>query len=43
VLAAGTLESASAQSAPKSGIENVVLLRGAFADGSQAPISNVNP
>ena len=33
-LAAGTLESASAQSAPKTGIKNVVLVHGAFADGS---------
>ena len=33
-LAAGTPESASAQSAPKTGIKNVVLVHGAFADGS---------
>ena len=33
-LAGGTLESASAQSAPKTGIRNVVLVHGAFADGS---------
>src|ERR1700758_378968 len=33
-LAGGTLESASAQSAPKTGIKNVVLVHGAFADGS---------
>lgn len=33
-LACGTLESASAQSAPKTGIKNVVLVHGAFADGS---------
>ncbi len=42
-LAAGTLESASAQSAPKTGVKNVVLVHRAFADGSQAPINNVNP
>ena len=34
VLAGGTMESASAQSAPKTGIKNVVLVHGAFADGS---------
>ena len=34
VLAAGTLESAAAQPAPKGGIKNVVLVHGAFADGS---------
>jgi pimeloyl-ACP methyl ester carboxylesterase len=33
-LASGTLESASAQSAPKTGIKNIVLVHGAFADGS---------
>src|ERR1700727_1346748 len=33
-LAGGTLESASAQSAAKTGIKNVVLVHGAFADGS---------
>jgi pimeloyl-ACP methyl ester carboxylesterase len=33
-LSGGTLESASAQSASKSGIKNVVLVHGAFADGS---------
>jgi pimeloyl-ACP methyl ester carboxylesterase len=33
-LAGGTLESASAQSASKNGIKNVVLVHGAFADGS---------
>jgi pimeloyl-ACP methyl ester carboxylesterase len=33
-LAGGTLGSASAQSAPKTGIKNVVLVHGAFADGS---------
>ena len=33
-LAGGTAESASAQSAPKTGIKNVVLVHGAFADGS---------
>jgi pimeloyl-ACP methyl ester carboxylesterase len=33
-LAGGTLESASAQSAPRTGIKNVVLVHGAFADGS---------
>jgi pimeloyl-ACP methyl ester carboxylesterase len=33
-LAGGTLESASAQSASKTGIKNVVLVHGAFADGS---------
>jgi pimeloyl-ACP methyl ester carboxylesterase len=33
-LAGGTLESASAQSASKIGIKNVVLVHGAFADGS---------
>ena len=33
-LAVGTLESASAQSASKTGIKNVVLVHGAFADGS---------
>src|ERR1700733_8126395 len=33
-LAGGTLESASAQSASKAGIKNVVLVHGAFADGS---------
>jgi hypothetical protein len=32
-LASGTLESASAQSASKTGIKNVVLVHGAFADG----------
>ena len=34
MLAGGTLETASAQSAPKTGIKNVVLVHGAFADGS---------
>src|ERR1700729_465723 len=33
-LAGGTLETASAQSSPKTGIKNVVLVHGAFADGS---------
>src|SRR6204780_5290989 len=33
-LAGGTLESASGPSAPKTGIKNVVLVHGAFADGS---------
>jgi pimeloyl-ACP methyl ester carboxylesterase len=33
-LAGGTLESASAQSASKTGIKNIVLVHGAFADGS---------
>jgi pimeloyl-ACP methyl ester carboxylesterase len=33
-LAGGTLESASAQPASKTGIKNVVLVHGAFADGS---------
>ena len=33
-LAGGTLETASAQSTPKTGIKNVVLVHGAFADGS---------
>src|SRR5580693_7507692 len=33
-LAVGTLELASAQSASKAGIKNVVLVHGAFADGS---------
>src|SRR3984885_13019887 len=33
-LAGGTLESASAQFASKAGIKNVVLVHGAFADGS---------
>src|SRR5277367_4683006 len=33
-LAAGTLESVSAQSASKTAIKNVVLVHGAFADGS---------
>ena len=33
-LSGGTLESASAQSASKAGIKNVVLVHGAFADGS---------
>jgi pimeloyl-ACP methyl ester carboxylesterase len=33
-LAGGTLESASAQSASNTGIKNVVLVHGAFADGS---------
>ena len=33
-LAAGTLESVSAQSAQKTAIKNVVLVHGAFADGS---------
>jgi pimeloyl-ACP methyl ester carboxylesterase len=33
-LAGGALESASAQSASKTGIKNVVLVHGAFADGS---------
>jgi pimeloyl-ACP methyl ester carboxylesterase len=33
-LSGGTLESASAQSASKTGIKNVVLVHGAFADGS---------
>jgi pimeloyl-ACP methyl ester carboxylesterase len=33
-LAGGTVESASAQSASKTGIKNVVLVHGAFADGS---------
>jgi pimeloyl-ACP methyl ester carboxylesterase len=33
-LAGGNLESASAQSASKTGIKNVVLVHGAFADGS---------
>src|SRR5208282_4761704 len=33
-LAGGILESASAQSASKTGIKNVVLVHGAFADGS---------
>ena len=33
-LAGGTPESASAQSASKTGIKNVVLVHGAFADGS---------
>src|ERR1700686_4099101 len=33
-LAGGTLDSASAQSASKTGIKNVVLVHGAFADGS---------
>ena len=33
-LASGALESAAAQSAPKTGIKNVVLVHGAFADGS---------
>jgi pimeloyl-ACP methyl ester carboxylesterase len=33
-LTAGTLEFASAQSASKTGIKNVVLVHGAFADGS---------
>jgi pimeloyl-ACP methyl ester carboxylesterase len=33
-LAGGTLESALAQSASKTGIKNVVLVHGAFADGS---------
>src|ERR1700687_39642 len=33
-LAGGTLESASAQSASKAGVKNVVLVHGAFADGS---------
>src|SRR5258706_7275161 len=33
-LAGGTLESASAQSASKTRIKNVVLVHGAFADGS---------
>src|SRR5579862_6292469 len=33
-LAGGTLESASAESASKAGIKNVVLVHGAFADGS---------
>ena len=33
-LAVGTLEPASAQSASKAGIKNVVLVHGAFADGS---------
>jgi pimeloyl-ACP methyl ester carboxylesterase len=33
-LSVGTLQSASAQSASKTGIKNVVLVHGAFADGS---------
>jgi pimeloyl-ACP methyl ester carboxylesterase len=33
-LAGGTVESASAESASKAGIKNVVLVHGAFADGS---------
>jgi pimeloyl-ACP methyl ester carboxylesterase len=33
-LAGGTMDSASAQSASKTGIKNVVLVHGAFADGS---------
>jgi pimeloyl-ACP methyl ester carboxylesterase len=33
-LVGGTLQSASAQSASKTGIKNVVLVHGAFADGS---------
>jgi pimeloyl-ACP methyl ester carboxylesterase len=33
-LAGGTLKSASAESASKTGIKNVVLVHGAFADGS---------
>jgi pimeloyl-ACP methyl ester carboxylesterase len=33
-LAGGTIDSASAQSASKAGIKNVVLVHGAFADGS---------
>ena len=33
-LAGGTLESASAESASKAGIKNIVLVHGAFADGS---------
>jgi pimeloyl-ACP methyl ester carboxylesterase len=33
-LAGGALESAAAESAPKAGIKNVVLVHGAFADGS---------
>jgi pimeloyl-ACP methyl ester carboxylesterase len=33
-LSGGTLESASAQSASKTGVKNVVLVHGAFADGS---------
>jgi pimeloyl-ACP methyl ester carboxylesterase len=33
-LTGGTLESASAESASKTGIKNVVLVHGAFADGS---------
>jgi pimeloyl-ACP methyl ester carboxylesterase len=33
-LVGGTLESASAQSASKAGVKNVVLVHGAFADGS---------
>src|SRR5580658_3426339 len=33
-LATGTLESASAESASTAGIKNVVLVHGAFADGS---------
>src|SRR5580704_6991119 len=33
-LAGGTLETASAQSTPKTGIKKVVLVHGAFADGS---------
>jgi CTP:molybdopterin cytidylyltransferase MocA len=33
-LAGGTLVSASAQSASKTGIKNIVLVHGAFADGS---------
>jgi pimeloyl-ACP methyl ester carboxylesterase len=33
-LAGGTLDSASAESASKAGIKNVVLVHGAFADGS---------
>ena len=33
-LAVGTLQSASAQSTSKTGIKNVVLVHGAFADGS---------
>jgi pimeloyl-ACP methyl ester carboxylesterase len=33
-LSGGTLESASAQSASKTGIKNVMLVHGAFADGS---------
>jgi pimeloyl-ACP methyl ester carboxylesterase len=33
-LVGGTLESASAQSASKAGVKNIVLVHGAFADGS---------